>query len=284
MTAAAVSLDKVTKIFDKIPVVDELSFEIKEGEMYGLLGPNGAGKSTTIRMLITLTEPSGGTIHIAGEDIQANPAHAKRNIGVVLQQMSVDVDLTVWENLEFHARLHHIPKAPRQRLIRQSLEYVELGDRRDALVKTLSGGMKRRVQIARALLHEPKILFLDEPTVGLDPQTRRRLWEIIRELNTNGMTILLTTHYMEEATALCDRIGIMEAGKLIEEGTFTQMQAKYGKGLMVKQRGDRWEYDFFPTVKDAEHQLDKLADKAGVMVRESNLEDIFVDLTGRQLD
>lgn len=284
MTAAAVSLDKVTKIFDKIPVVDELSLEIQEGEMYGLLGPNGAGKSTTIRMLITLTEPSGGAIHIAGEDIQANPAHVKRNIGVVLQQMSVDVDLTVWENLEFHARLHHIPNPSRQRLIRQSLEYVELGDRRDSLVKTLSGGMKRRVQIARALLHEPKILFLDEPTVGLDPQTRRRLWEIIRELNSNGMTILLTTHYMEEATALCDRIGIMEAGKLIEEGTFAQMQVKYGKGLMVKQQGDRWEYDFFPTVKEAEHQLDELSDKAGVMVRESNLEDIFVDLTGRQLD
>lgn len=284
MTAAAVSLDKVTKIFDKIPVVDELSLEIQEGEMYGLLGPNGAGKSTTIRMLITLTEPSGGTIHIAGEDIQANPAHAKRNIGVVLQQMSVDVDLTIWENLEFHARLHHIPNPLRQRLIKQSLEYVELGDRRDDLVKTLSGGMKRRVQIARALLHEPKILFLDEPTVGLDPQTRRRLWEIIRELNSNGMTILLTTHYMEEATTLCDRIGIMEAGKLIEEGTFAQMQVKYGKGLMVKQQGDRWEYDFFPTVKEAESHLDSLSNKAGVMVRESNLEDIFVELTGRQLD
>lgn len=284
MTSAAVSLDQVTKVFGKTPVVNELSFEIQEGEMYGLLGPNGAGKSTTIRMLITLTEPSGGIIRIAGEDIQQNPAHAKRNIGVVLQQMSVDVDLTIWENLEFHARLHHIPNPQRQRLIRQSLEYVELSDRRDALVKTLSGGMKRRVQIARALLHEPKILFLDEPTVGLDPQTRRRLWEIIRDLNNNGMTILLTTHYMEEAAALCDRIGIMEAGRLIDEGTFEQLQAKHGKGLMVKQQGDRWEYEFFPTLQDAEQHLANLADKTGVMVRESNLEDIFVELTGRQLD
>lgn len=281
---AAVALDHVTKVFGKVPVVNELSFEIKEGEMYGLLGPNGAGKSTTIRMLITLTEPTGGKIYIAGEDISQDRAHAKRNIGVVLQQMSVDVDLTVWENLEFHARLHHIQNPHRQRLIRQALEYVELSDRRDALVKTLSGGMKRRVQIARALLHEPKILFLDEPTVGLDPQTRRRLWEIIRDLNKNGMTILLTTHYMEEAAALCDRIGIMEAGKLIDEGTFSELQAKHGKGLMVKQSGDRWEYQFFPTLAEAQTHLDSLSDKTGIMVRESNLEDIFVELTGRQLD
>ncbi|AFY37002.1 Polyamine-transporting ATPase [[Leptolyngbya] sp. PCC 7376] len=284
MTSAAVSLDKVTKVFGKVPVVNELSFEIKDGEMYGLLGPNGAGKSTTIRMVITLTEPSGGVICVAGEDVQRNPAHAKRTIGVVLQQMSVDVDLTVWENLEFHGRLHHIPKSKRQRLIRQSLEYVGLGDRRDDLVKTLSGGMKRRVQIARALLHEPKILFLDEPTVGLDPQTRRRLWEIIRELNNNGMTILLTTHYMEEAATLCNRIGIMEAGQLIEEGTVSELQEKYGRGLMVKQQSDRWDYNFFPTVQEAEHHLANLEDKKGVMVRESNLEDIFVELTGRQLD
>ena len=284
MTSAAVSLDKVTKVFSKVPVVNELSFEIQAGEMYGLLGPNGAGKSTTIRMLITLTEPTGGKIYIAGEDVMQNRAHAKRNIGVVLQQMSVDVDLTVWENLEFHGRLHHIPNPRRQRLIRQSLEYVELSDRRDALVKTLSGGMKRRVQIARALLHEPKILFLDEPTVGLDPQTRRRLWEIIRELNTNGMTILLTTHYMEEAATLCDRIGIMEAGRLIDEGTLEELQAKHGKGLVVKQKGDRWEYKFFPTLQEAEQYLDSLPDKTSMMVRESNLEDIFVELTGRQLD
>ncbi|OKH13838.1 ABC transporter ATP-binding protein [[Limnothrix rosea] IAM M-220] len=284
MTSTAVSLDKVTKVFGKVPVVNELSFDIQAGEMYGLLGPNGAGKSTTIRMLITLTEPSGGSIQVAGEDIQRNPAHAKRNIGVVLQQMSVDVDLTVWENLEFHGRLHHIPNPLRQRLIRQSLEYVELGDRRDTLVKTLSGGMKRRVQIARALLHEPKILFLDEPTVGLDPQTRRRLWEIIRELNNNGMTILLTTHYMEEAATLCDRIGIMEAGQLIEEGTVDELQEKYGRGLMIRQHNERWDYQFFPTVQEAEQHLSNLTDKRGVMVRESNLEDIFVELTGRQLD
>ncbi len=284
MSTAAVSLKKVSKTFDKVPVVNNLSLEIQEGEMYGLLGPNGAGKSTTIRMLITLTEPSQGEIYIVGENIQRNPAHAKRSIGVVLQQMSVDVDLTVWENLEFHARLHHIPNPSRQRLIRQSLEYVELADRRDSLVKTLSGGMKRRVQIARALLHEPKILFLDEPTVGLDPQTRRRLWEIIRELNSQGMTILLTTHYMEEATALCDRIGIMEAGQLIEEGTFAELQAKYGEGLVVRQTGDRWDYKFFPTLQEANQYLDHLADKTGVMVRKSNLEDIFVELTGRQLD
>jgi ABC-2 type transport system ATP-binding protein len=161
---------------------------------------------------------------------------------------------------------------------------VELKDRREDLVKTLSGGMKRRLQIARALLHQPQILFLDEPTVGLDPQTRRRLWEIIRELNKQGMTMLLTTHYMDEVEYLCDRIGIMDSGKLIELGTLEELRAKHGEGLVMKQIGDRWEYVFFPSLEEANSYLDKQNDKTGMMVRPSNLEDIFVELTGRQLD
>jgi ABC-2 type transport system ATP-binding protein len=209
---SAVSLQNVHKLYDKVPVVNNLSFTIESGEMFGLLGPNGAGKSTTIRMLTTLTRPSSGQIEVAGYNVVRNRQQVKENIGVVLQQISVDADLTVWENMELHGRLHHIANPRRQRMINQWLEYVELADRRDSLVKTLSGGMKRRLQIARALLHEPKVLFLDEPTVGLDPQTRRRLWEIIRDLNKQGMTMLLTTHYMDEVEFLCDRIGIMDAG------------------------------------------------------------------------
>jgi ABC-2 type transport system ATP-binding protein len=208
----------------------------------------------------------------------------KQNIGVVLQQTSVDTDLTVWENMELHGRLHHIPNPERRRRINQWLEYVELVDRRDALVKTLSGGMKRRLQIARALLHQPSILFLDEPTVGLDPQTRRRLWEIIRDLNRQGMTMLLTTHYMDEVEFLCDRIGIMDAGKLIELGTLQQLRQQHGEGLVMKQVEDRFEYKFFPDLPKANAYLDTLPDKTGIMVRPSNLEDIFVELTGRQLD
>lgn len=281
---SAVSLQNVHKTYDKVPVVNDLSFTIESGEMFGLLGPNGAGKSTTIRMLTTLTRPSSGQIEVAGYDVVRNRQQVKENIGVVLQQISVDADLTVWENMELHGRLHHIPNPKRQRLINQWLEYVELADRRDSLVKTLSGGMKRRLQIARALLHEPKVLFLDEPTVGLDPQTRRRLWEIIRDLNKQGMTMLLTTHYMDEVEFLCDRIGIMDAGQLIELGTLQQLKAQHGEGLVMKQVGERFEYQFFPDLAQANAYLDSLPDKTGIMVRPSNLEDIFVERTGRQLD
>ena len=280
----AVSLQNVHKIYNKVPVVNDLSFTIESGQMFGLLGPNGAGKSTTIRMLTTLTQPTQGRIEIAGYDVVHHSLEVKQNIGVVLQQTSVDSDLTIWENMELHGRLHHLANPGRQRRINQWLEYVELADRRDLLVKTLSGGMKRRLQIARALLHQPKILFLDEPTVGLDPQTRRRLWEIIRGLNRQGMTMLLTTHYMEEAEFLCDRIGIMDAGKLIELGTLQQLRQQYGEGLLMKQVEDRFEYKFFPNVVQANAYLDSLPDKTGMMVRPSNLEDIFVELTGRQLD
>lgn len=281
---AAVSLANVQKTYDKVPVVNNLSFSINSGEMFGLLGPNGAGKSTTIRMLTTLTQPTSGQIEVAGYDVVRQKQQVKQNIGVVLQQTSVDTDLSVWENMEFHGRLHHIPNPERRRRINQWLEYVELADRRDAVVKTLSGGMKRRLQIARALLHQPSILFLDEPTVGLDPQTRRRLWEILRDLNKQGMTMLLTTHYMDEVEFLCDRIGIMDAGKLIELGTLQQLRQQHGEGLVMKQTQDRFEYQFFPDLAQANAYLDTLPDKTGIMVRPSNLEDIFVELTGRQLD
>ncbi|MBD2579034.1 ABC transporter ATP-binding protein [Oscillatoria sp. FACHB-1406] len=289
---SAVCLENVYKLYNKVPVVNDLSITIEPGEIFGLLGPNGAGKSTTIRMLIALTRPTQGIIRVAGYDVVTQPAQVKRNIGVVLQQTSVDSDWTVWENLEFHGRMHHIPKSQRQELIEQWLDYVDLRDRKHDLVKTLSGGMKRRLQIARALLHQPNILFLDEPTVGLDPQNRRRLWEIIQNLNQQGMTILLTTHYMEEVEFLCERIGIMEAGKLIELGTLQQLRAKYGEAVILKQMGDREgtreagriESSFFPTLEAANGYIDGLPDRTGMMVRASNLEDIFVKLTGHQLD
>lgn len=288
----AISVDRVFKIYDQVPVVNNLSFSIEKGEIFGLLGPNGAGKSTTIKMLITLAKPSQGNIEVAGYNTKNNPALVKQNIGVVLQQISVDAELSVWENLEFHGRMHHIPNPERQKRINRWLEYVELTGKRNALVKTLSGGMKRRLQIARALLHEPTILILDEPTVGLDPQTRRRLWEIIQDLNQKGMTILLTTHYMEEVEFLCDRsyqgkpgrIGIMEAGKLIELGTLQDFRQRYGKAIAISQKGDRIDYQFFNDTEAANHYLNSLADKTGVMVRNSNLEDIFVELTGHQLN
>ncbi|GFE68927.1 ABC transporter ATP-binding protein [Chroococcus sp. FPU101] len=289
---AAISVQNVYKLYNQVPVVDNLSFDIEEGEIFGLLGPNGAGKSTTIRMMITLTQPSQGQIQVAGYDIHRHRDQVKRNIGVVLQQISIDGELTVWENMEFHGRMHHIPNSQRQSLIDQWLDYMSLIDRKDVLAKTLSGGMKRRLQIARALLHQPRILFLDEPTVGLDPQNRRRLWEVIRDLNRQGMTILLTTHYMEEVEFLCGeqgtgkqgRIGIMDSGKLIKLGTLTDFRHKYGEGLVIKQVEDHLDYKFFPTLEQANLYLETLVDKTGVMSRASNLEDIFVEMTGHRLD
>ncbi|MEL7053413.1 MAG: ABC transporter ATP-binding protein [Cyanobacteria bacterium J06588_5] len=282
---AAVSLQNVHKVYNNTCVVNDLSLAIEPGEIFGLLGPNGAGKSTTIRMLTTLAKPTQGDIVVAGYDVSRQPASVRQHIGVVLQQVSVDVDMTVWENMEFHGRMHHIPSGRRKAEIARWLAYVGLGDRTSDKVKTLSGGMKRRLQIARALLHQPSILFLDEPTVGLDPQTRRRLWEIIRELNReHNMTMLLTTHYMEEVEYLCDRIGIMDQGQLIESGTLGDLRQKHGEGIVMKQSGDRWEYLFFPTVAEANGYLDQQADKTGMMTRPTNLEDIFVELTGRNLD
>jgi ABC-2 type transport system ATP-binding protein len=282
--AAAVCIQNVHKVYDNVPVVNDLSLTIEAGESFGLLGPNGAGKSTTIRMLTTLTAPSDGHLVVAGHDVQRQATAVRREIGVVLQQTSVDGDLSAWENMELHGRMHHIPNPQRQRRITQWLEFVELSDRRDDKVKTLSGGMKRRLQIARALLHDPKILFLDEPTVGLDPQTRRRLWEIIRGLNQQGMTMLLTTHYMEEVEYLCQRVGILDQGQLIEMGTVPELRHKHGEGLLMTQQGDRWQYQFFPTLHDANQHLEQQPDKTGMMTRPSNLEDIFVELTGRNLD
>lgn len=280
----AVCLQNVHKVYNNTVVVNDLSLTIPSGEVFGLLGPNGAGKSTTIRMLTTLTRPTQGDIVVAGCDVIRQAGGVKQQIGVVLQQTSVDADLTVWENMEFHGRMHHIPQPQRKEAISRWLDYVELVDKRDALVKTLSGGMKRRLQIARALLHQPQILFLDEPTVGLDPQTRRRLWEIIKGLNQQGMTILLTTHYMEEVEYLCDRIGIMDSGTLIEMGTLSELKQRHGEGLLMRQAGDRWDYQFFPTVHDAEQYLTQQDNKTGLLVRSSNLEDIFVELTGHNLD
>lgn len=283
---AFIDLQAVTKYYSQVAVVDHLDLAIEKGEMFALLGPNGAGKSTTIKMLTTLTLPDKGKITIGGADVVTQAQAVKRCIGVVLQQTSIDLDRTVWENLEFHGRLHHMPKGERQAAIDRCLDYVELTDRKHERTRNLSGGMKRRLQIARALMHNPQVLFLDEPTVGLDPQTRRRLWEIIRDLKHQGMTILLTTHYMEEAETLCDRVGILDKGKLIEMGTPAELRQKHGLAVVIVQNEEdqKLAYKFFPTMAEAKAYLAAQPASMGVMVRESNLEDIFVELTGRKLD
>ncbi len=277
-------LENVSKSYGNLVAVRDLNLEVPAGELLGLLGPNGAGKSTAIRMMTTLTMPTRGTITLGGWDVAKVPQRVKRLFGVVLQQTSVDVDLTVWENLELHGRMHHIPQRERAAAIARWLAYVDLTERRDSLVRTLSGGMKRRLQIARALLHQPQMLFLDEPTVGLDPQTRRRLWEIIKDLKAKGLTVLLTTHYMEEAEFLCDRVCIMDAGTIIEVGTPAALRAKYGEAVLVHQQAGGITYQFFPDRAAAQAHLAAQSDPTGWMVRPTTLEDIFVELTGRGLD
>jgi len=215
-----IQVTNLTKKFGKFTAVDNISFNVEKGEIFAFLGPNGAGKSTTIKMLTTLLKPTQGVMNLDGK----NPAHeqsqTRKSFGIVFQDPSLDDELTAWENMEFHGVLYHVPKDLRRERIKQLLEFVELWDRKDDLVKHFSGGMRRRLEIARGLLHHPKILFLDEPTLGLDPQTRNHLWTYIKNLNeTENLTVFMTTHYMEEAEKIADRIAIIDHGKIVAQGT-----------------------------------------------------------------
>lgn len=210
-----IELRGVKKYFGEVRAVDGINFTIKRGEVFGLLGKNGAGKTTTIKMLTLQLKPTAGEIFFEGRTIHGNEILIKSLIGLVPQHLNFDQDLTVEENLELHARLHHLPKIERLERIDELLKFVELEKVRKSFVRELSGGMKRRLLIIRALIHRPKILFLDEPTVALDPQVRHKIWELIADLKGQGITIVLTTHYIEEAEALCDRVAILNRGRLV---------------------------------------------------------------------
>ena len=262
--------------------VDNLSLNIQSGEIFGLLGPNGAGKTTTIRMLTMLTRPTSGDILYNGKNIFDHEQEIKKYIGVVPQHINFDQDLTVWENMELHGRLHHMPTKQRRNRISELLEYVELQDRVNDRVKKLSGGMKRRLLIVRALMHNPKILFLDEPTVALDPQVRRRIWDLIRRLPKDGVTVVLTTHYIEEAENLCNRVAILNKGKLIKLDTPVQLCRQLGKYVVEWDGETSRQYRFF----DARQLAAEFASTLDVSttIRHSNLEDVFVELTGRTVN
>lgn len=226
---AAVSVKGLLKSYREVEAVRGIDFEVAAGEIFGFLGPNGAGKSTTINMLCTLVRPSGGTATVAGHDVVSERDDVRRNIGLVFQDTTLDGYLTAEQNLRLHAELYGVPREAVAERMRQVTEMVGLWDRRDSLVNTFSGGMKRRLEIARGLLHSPRVLFLDEPTVGLDPQTRSSIWSYIRELKTQeDITIFLTTHYMDEAE-YCDRIAIMDQGRIIVLDTPQALKAKVGR-------------------------------------------------------
>ncbi len=220
MNDAIISVDHLTKKFGDFTAVNDISFTVEKGEIVAFLGPNGAGKTTTIKMLTTLLAPTSGSVLLNGSDVVTHQEDARRTFGIVFQDPSLDDELTAWENLEFHGVLYGVPKNIRRPRIEELMKFVELWDRKNALVKTFSGGMKRRLEIARGLLHHPKIFFLDEPTIGLDPQTRNAMWDYVIDLNKKEqITIFFTTHYIEEAEKVARRIIVIDNGKIVATGT-----------------------------------------------------------------
>ncbi len=259
---AAIEVEKIVKRFGDFTAVNGIAFNVEPGEIFGLLGPNGAGKSTLIRMLTTLLPPTSGTARVGGFDVVARATDVRRAIGVIPQAMTSDLELTVRENLLIHAKLYGVPREKRKRIIGELLEAVELTAWADKPVKNLSGGMRRRAEIARGLVHEPRIFFLDEPTTGLDPVSRVAVWEMLEHIKAQrDLTVLLTTHYLDEADKLCNRIAIVDHGELVAlDAPMTLKASIPGKNVL--------EVSFGPTPADWEQRLRALPGVENVLVRD----------------
>jgi ABC-2 type transport system ATP-binding protein len=314
MVENVIEVRDLTKVFDKtITAVDHINFEVEQGEIYGFLGPNGAGKTTTISMLATILKPTEGKATICGHDIIKEPDTVRRCIGIVFQDPSLDDRLTGRENLDFHARLYRIQRDLRKKRITEVLELVNLSERADRLVETYSGGMKRRLEIARGLMHYPHVLFLDEPTIGLDPQSRRAIWSHIERLNKEeDITIMLSTHYMEEADHLCDRIAIIDHGQIVACNNPKALKDALGGDIILLRpvngtlmehllgpfQGLEWIRKISPTdgifnlvVDQGEKRIPQvleIAKNAGVGIasvglNKPTLDDVFLHFTGRRI-
>ncbi len=306
----AITTSNLTKKFNGITAVDSVSISIDEGEFFGLLGPNGAGKTTFISMLCTILNPTSGSAEVFGHDVQREPDRVRKVIGIVFQDPSLDLNLTGRENLDFHARLYGLEKYQREKRIWDVLELVELSDRADDLVKTYSGGMQRRLELARGLMHFPKVLFLDEPTLGLDPQSRRKIWNYIERINREEkITIILTTHYMEEADYLCGRVAIIDRGKIIALDTPSKLKSIVGRDMISIESSDSLKLlellekkEFIKkanlmnetinlSVEEGEKLIPnviEIARAAGIQVisvglRKPTLEDVFIHYTGKTI-
>jgi ABC-2 type transport system ATP-binding protein len=309
----AISVENIVKRYGDFTAVDGITFHVDDGEIFGLLGPNGAGKSTLIRMMTTLTPVTSGRAVVSGHDVSREPDAVRRTIGVIPQALTSDIDLTVDENLSIYAKLYEVPKADRERNINDLLEAVDLVKWRGAQTKTLSGGMRRRLEIARGLVHNPQIFFLDEPTTGLDPVSRVAVWEMLNHLKkTRNLTMLLTTHYMDEADRLCDRIAIVDHGKLVALDTPMALKASVPGTNVVEaqfaQESTEWPARLkqLSGVTSVESQsagmyrlltsngsltttqLVEMATRTGgsiksLSVQNTTLDDVFVHYTGRQL-
>lgn len=307
-----IQAEHLTRRFNKLLAVDRASFAVEEGEIFGLLGPNGAGKTTMVSMLTTLLRPSGGSARVNGFDIVREGNEVRSSIGLVFQETILDEDLSAYDNLDFHARLYGMPREKKRERIDVLLRLVDLEDRRCSRVETFSGGMKRKLEVARGLLHFPKVLFLDEPTLGLDPKTRRTIWDYLRALTKKErITMIITTHYMEEADYLCDRVAIMNRGKIITVDSPENLKNSLGGDLIIL-RTDLFPDDFLHEVKgleyvkEAKREQDELliitehgetkienmvtlANSKGLQVQaitlhKPTLEDVFLYYTGEQLE
>lgn len=295
---------KLTKKYGEINAVDGLDLNIEEGEIFGLLGPNGAGKTTTLLMLTTLNKPTSGTARVNNFDIVSQPDKVRKSIGIVFQEPSSDDILTGYENLKLHGWLYGMPDELREKRIREVLELVDLTDRKDDRVKNYSGGMRRRLEIARGLMHHPRVLFLDEPTLGLDPQSRDYIWKYIEKMaREEKITIIITTHYMDEADKLCNRLAIIDRGKIVVSGPPEKLKRGLGgdiirlkaknlkvekmKNLKCVKRVDTCNGEVCLTVKDAGKNLQEILKAVGkvdsVSVRSPTLDDVFLHYTGRAI-
>ncbi|MBI4052634.1 MAG: ATP-binding cassette domain-containing protein [Candidatus Diapherotrites archaeon] len=306
----AIEISALTKKFGGLAAVDGVSFSVSEGEIFGLLGPNGAGKTTLISMLVTMKRPSDGKAEVNGFDVVQNADSVRKSIGIVFQDPSLDEDLTAFENLELHAAMYGLGKDDRSRRIRETAGMVELEDRLKDEVKTFSGGMRRRLEIARGLMHFPKVLFLDEPTVGLDPQTRKRIWEYVKRLKKeNNVTIVLTTHYLDEADGVCDRVAIMDKGRIIALDSPERLKSALGGDSVSIETPEcakvKAALEAYPWVKsvtchdgrvdisveEADKKVPQIlreCEKSGVevnsiSVRKPTLDDVFLHFTGRTI-
>jgi ABC-2 type transport system ATP-binding protein len=299
-----IKITDLTKKYDELAAVDGISFNVKRGEIFGLLGPNGAGKTTMLMMLSTLLKPTSGSAEVNGFDIITQPAEVRASIGMVFQDPSSDEMLTAYENLKLHALLYNLPMNLIDKKIDDVLSIVDLQKRKNDMVKKYSGGMRRRMEIARGLIHEPKIFFLDEPTIGLDPQTREHIWEYIKSLATKtGMTIVVTTHYMEEAEKLCDRVAIIDNGRISALDTPDNLKRELGGDVvLIKGKNINMEaiqkLDFVKktevqgsfiqlSIEDSGKHLQELLRVAGdiefVQAHSPDLNDVFLHYTGREI-
>ena len=300
-----ISVESLVKKFGAITAVNDISFGVEEGTIFGFLGPNGAGKTTTISILCTLLSPTSGRAYIAGHDCMKEPGEVRKAIGIVFQDTTLDKDLTAYENLIFHAYLYNVGKGVMKERVDSSLKFVDLYERKDDLVRKFSGGMKRRLEVARGLIHRPRVLFLDEPTLGLDPQSRANLWEFIAQLpKQHGVTIFMTTHYMEEAE-VCDRIAIIDNGKIISIGTPDELKSTIGGDVVsittTDNDGARAQIEklFHMAVSEKENVLymtcssgetcipdliRTLGEKVlSVRIQRPTLNDVFLKLTGKTI-